>query len=74
MQLFTPKFLNKTLQLAIYRYNLNENSSIDNGKAHEIHEFELSVELTIMDEWKWNKLRLDGCSKELLDKFGEYIY
>jgi hypothetical protein len=26
-----------------------------------------------MDEWKWNKLRLDGCSKELIDKFGIII-
>ena len=46
------------------------------NKVHEreYNEIELAVVLTIMDEWKWNKLRLDGCSKELLDKFGEYIY
>ncbi len=46
------------------------------NKVHEreYNEIELSVMLTIMDEWKWNKLRADGCSKELLDKFGEYIF
>ena len=46
------------------------------NKVHEreYNEIELSVMLMIMDEWKWNKLRADGCSKELLDKFGEYIF
>ena len=46
------------------------------NKVHEreYNEIELAVVLTIMDEWKWNKLRLDGCSKKLIDKFGEYIF
>ncbi len=46
------------------------------NKVHEreYNEIELAVVLKIMDEWKWNKLRTDGCSKELLDKFGEYIF
>ena len=46
------------------------------NKVHEreYNEIELAVVLTIMDEWKWNKLRADGCSKELLDKYVEYIY
>ena len=46
------------------------------NKVHErkYNEIELAVVLKIMDEWKWNKLRADGCSKELLDKFGEYIF
>ena len=45
-------------------------------KVHEreYNEIELSVMLMIMDEWKWNKLRADGCSKELVDKFGEYLF
>ena len=48
----------------------------EGNKVHEreYNEIELAVVLTIMDEWKWNKLRADGCSKELLDKFGEYIF
>ena len=48
----------------------------EGNKVHEreYNEIELSVELTILDEWKWNKLKADGCSKELVDKFGEYIY
>ena len=46
------------------------------NKVHEreYNEIELAVMLMIMDEWKWNKLRADGCSKELIDKFGEYIF
>ena len=46
------------------------------NKVHEreYNEIELSVMLMIMDEWKWNKLRADGCSKELIDKFGKYIF
>ena len=48
----------------------------EGNKVHEreYNEIELAVVLTIMDEWKWNKLRLDGCSKELIDKFGKYIF
>ena len=44
------------------------------NKVHEreYNEIELSVELMIIDGL--SKIRADGCSKELVDRFGDYIF
>ena len=44
------------------------------NKVHEnkYNEIELTVELIIIDGL--SKIRADGCPKELVDKFGDYIF
>ena len=44
------------------------------NKVHEreYNEIELTVELMIIDGL--SKIRADGCSKELVDRFGDYIF
>ena len=46
----------------------------EGNKVHEreYNEIELTVELMIIDGL--SKIRADGCSKELVDRFGDYIF